>query len=89
MERLCESCKCLNKDTTLEYKQSLRKGDRFYFISPVGEVEELIIYSGISPIGFIVLSKVFKIFTSWEKANEALNDFNNVFTYFKKKNGDN
>jgi hypothetical protein len=71
--------------TTADYISDLEKGDTFYFISPEGKVEDVIIYSGISPNAFKTLSKVFTIYTKWKEAQDALIEFNSVFTYFRHK----
>ena len=55
---------------------------KWYFITPQGKVDNFIIHSGLSPSAAEVLSKVLVLYSTWEEANEALTQFNKVFTYF-------
>lgn len=63
--------------------EQFTSGSEWYFITPKGKVDSFIIHSGLSPSSAVVLSKVLVIYSTWEEANEALIQFNKVFTYFQ------
>ena len=59
-------------------------GSKWYYITPKGKIKEFIIHSGLSPQSAEVLASVHMVYEDWSKANEALVNYNKVFTSFKE-----
>lgn len=58
-------------------------GSTWYYIDKTGTIKSFIIHSGLSPYAASKLAKVFTIHKTWTEANEALTEYNKVFTIFK------
>lgn len=57
----------------------------WYYINKDGTIKSFIVHSGLSPHSAYTLSKVFVLHKTFEEANNALKEFNNVFNIFKLK----
>lgn len=60
-----------------------KSGSTWYYITPKGKIKEFIIHSELSPQSAEVLASVHRVYEDWSKANEALVNYNKVFTSFK------
>jgi hypothetical protein len=58
-------------------------GSKWYYITPKGKIKEFIIHSGLSPQSAEVLASVHIVYSDWTQANEALTNYNKIFTSFK------
>ena len=59
-------------------------GNQWYYINRKGLIEDFIVHSGLSPKSAEVLSKVHTLYSDWDEAYKALEEYNKIFTTFKE-----
>ena len=57
---------------------------QWYYINSKGFIEDFIVNSGLSPECAEALSKVHTLYSDWNEAYKALEEYNKVFTTFKE-----
>ena len=57
---------------------------QWYYIDNKGFIKDFIVHSGLSPNAAEVLSKVHTLYSDWNEAYKALEEYNKVFTTFIK-----
>lgn len=62
--------------------EEFKSGTKWYYITTKGTVDSFIIHSGLSPKAAHTLSKVHRVYKTWEEANEAFKEYNKMFTTF-------
>ena len=56
---------------------------KWYYITPAGTIDNFIVHSGLSPKSAYTLSKVHTLYRTWKEANQALTEYNSIFTTFR------
>ena len=59
-------------------------GSQWYYINSKGFIEDFIVHSGLSPKSAEVLSKVHTLYSDWDEAYKALEEYNKLFKTFKE-----
>ena len=57
---------------------------QWYYIDNKGTIKDFIVHSGLSPKSAEVLSKVHTLYSDWNEAYKALEEYNKIFTTFKE-----
>ena len=57
---------------------------QWYYIDNKGFIKDFIVHSGLSPKSAEVLSKVHTLYSDWDEAYRALEEYNKFFTTFKE-----
>ena len=57
---------------------------QWYYINSKGFIEDFIVHSGLSPKSAEVLAKVHTLYSDWNEAYKALEEYNKIFTTFKE-----
>ena len=57
---------------------------QWYYIDNKGTIKDFIVNSGLSPKSAEVLSKVHTLYSDWNEAYKALEEYNKIFTTFKE-----
>ena len=57
---------------------------QWYYIDNQGFIKDFIVHSGLSPKSAEVLSKVHTLYSDWDEAYKALEEYNKIFTTFKE-----
>ena len=68
----------------IESKPKFKSGIQWHFIDSKGFIKSFTVNSGLSPESAEVLSKVHTLYSDWNEAYKALEEYNKVFTTFKK-----
>ena len=68
----------------IESKSKFESGSQWYFIDKQGFIKSFTVHSGLSPKSAEVLSKVHTLYSDWNEAYKALEEYNKVFTTFIK-----
>lgn len=68
----------------IQTKPKFESGSQWYYIDHQGFIQDFIVHSGLSPKSAEVLSKVHTLYSDWNQAYEALENYNKVFTTFKE-----
>ena len=68
----------------IQTKPKFESGSQWYYIDNQGFIKDFIIHSGLSPKSAEVLSKVHTLYSDWNEAYKALEEYNKVFTTFKE-----
>ena len=59
-------------------------GSQWYYIDHQGFIQDFIVHSGLSPNAAEVLAGLYTVYSDWEQAYRALNNYNKNFTTFIK-----
>ena len=59
-------------------------GSQWYYINSKGFIEDFIVNSGLSPSRAEILAGIYKVYSDWNEAYKALEEYNKVFTTFKE-----
>ena len=59
-------------------------GSQWYYINNKGFIEDFIVHSGLSPKSAEALANVHTLYSDWNEAYKALEDYNKIFTTFKE-----
>ncbi len=57
---------------------------QWYYIDNQGFIKDFIVHSGLSPKSAEVLSKVHTLYSDWNEAYKALEEYNKLFKTFKE-----
>mgnify|MGYP006348046931 CR=1 FL=1 len=57
---------------------------QWYYINNKGFIEDFIVHSGLSPSNAEILAGIYKVYSDWSQAKEALDKYNKVFKTFKE-----
>ena len=57
---------------------------QWYYINNQGFIKDFIVHLSLSPKSAKVLSKVHTLYSDWNEAHKALEEYNKVFTTFKE-----
>lgn len=60
-------------------------GSQWYYIDNQGFIKDFIIHSGMSPKSAEVLAKVYTVYSDWNEAYKALEEYNKTFNTFIKE----
>ena len=60
-------------------------GSQWYYIDNKGTIKDFIVHSGLSPSNAEILAGIYKVYSDWSQAKEALDKYNRVFTTFKEQ----
>lgn len=58
-------------------------GSQWYYIDNQGFIKDFIIHSGMSPKSAEVLAKVYTVYSDWNEAYKALEEYNKTFNTFE------
>ena len=58
---------------------------QWYYIDNKGSIKDFIVHSGLSPSNAEILEGIYKVYSDWSQAKEALDKYNKVFTTFKEQ----
>ena len=58
---------------------------QWYYIDNKGTIKDFIVHSGLSPSNAEILEGIYKVYSDWSQAKEALDKYNKVFTTFKEQ----
>ena len=58
---------------------------QWYYIDNKGTIKDFIVHSGLSPSNAEILAGIYKVYSDWSQAKEALDKYNKVFTTFKEQ----
>ena len=68
----------------IESTPKFKPNSQWYYINSKGFIEDFIVHSGLSPKSAEVLSKVHTLYSDWNEAYKALEEYNKIFTTFKE-----
>ena len=68
-----------------ESKSKFEPYSEWYFIDNTGTIKDFIVHSGLSPSSAEILAGIYKVYSDWSQAKEALDKYNKVFTTFKEQ----
>ena len=57
---------------------------QWYYIDNKGTIKDFIVHSGLSPSNAEILAGIYKVYSDWNEAYKALEEYNKVFTTFKE-----
>lgn len=63
----------------------LESHSQWYYIDNKGTIKDFIVHSGLSPSNAEILAGIYKVYSDWSQAKEALDKYNKVFTTFKEQ----
>ena len=58
---------------------------QWYYIDNKGTIKDFIVNSGLSSSSAEILAGIYKVYSDWSQAKEALDKYNKVFTTFKEQ----
>ena len=59
-------------------------GSQWYYIDNQGLIKDFIVHSGLSPNAAEILASVHTVYSDWNEAYKALEEYNKIFTTFKE-----
>ena len=65
-------------------KSKFEPHSQWYYIDNKGTIKDFIVHSGLSPKSAEVLAKVHTLYSDWDEAYKALEEYNKIFTTFKE-----
>ena len=57
---------------------------QWYYIDNKGTIKDFIVNSGLSSSSAEILAGIYKVYSDWSQAKEALDKYNKVFKTFKE-----
>ena len=68
----------------IQTKPKFKSHSQWYYIDNQGFIKDFIVHSGLSPKSAEILSKVHTLYSDWNEAYKALEEYNKIFTTFKE-----
>ena len=59
-------------------------GSQWYYINSKGFIQDFIVHSGLSSNAAEILAGIYKVYSDWNEAYKALEEYNKIFTTFKE-----
>ena len=75
----------IHSNEVIESTQKFESGSQWYYIDHQGFIQDFIVHSGLSPNSAEILAGIYKVYSDWSQAKEALDKYNKVFTTFKEQ----
>ena len=69
----------------IESTQKFKPHSQWYYIDNKGTIKDFIVNSGLSSSSAEILAGIYKVYSDWSQAKEALDKYNKVFTTFKEQ----
>ena len=79
-----ESFYAIGSVEVIESEPKFKPHSQWYYINSKGFIEDFIVHSGLSPKSAKVLAKVHTLYSDWNEAYKALEEYNKFFTTFKE-----
>lgn len=77
-----ESYYSIESVEVIQTKSKFESGSQWYYIDRQGFIQNFIIHSGLSPNAAEALAGIYTVYSDWNQAYEALNNYNKNFTTF-------
>ena len=68
----------------IQTKPKFQSGSQWYYIDNKGFIQDFIVHSGLSPNAAEILASVHTVYSDWNEAYKALEEYNKIFTTFKE-----
>ena len=79
-----ESYYAIESVEVIQTKPKFESGSQWYYIDNKGFIQDFIVHSGLSPNAAETLAGIYTVYSDWKQAYEALENYNKIFTTFKK-----
>lgn len=80
-----ESYYAIESVEVIQTKPKFESGSQWYYIDHQGFIQDFIVHSGLSPNAAEILAGIYTVYSDWEQAYRALNEYNKTFTTFTKE----
>ena len=74
----------IHSTEVIENVPKFESHSQWYYIDNKGTIKDFIVHSGLSPKSAEVLSKVHTLYSDWNEAYKALEEYNKLFKTFKE-----
>ena len=75
----------IHSTEVIENVPKFESHSQWYYIDNQGFIKDFIVHSGLSPNAAEILSGIYKVYSDWSQAKEALDKYNKVFTTFREQ----
>lgn len=79
-----ESYYAIESVEVIQTKSKFESGSQWYYIDHKGFIQDFIVHSGLSPNAAEILAGIYTVYSDWEQAYQALNNYNKTFNTFIK-----
>ena len=79
-----ESFYAIESVEVIQTKPKFESGSQWYYIDSKGFIQDFIVHSGLSPNAAEILAGIYTVYSDWNQAYKALENYNKVFTTFKE-----
>ena len=79
-----ESFYAIESVEVIQTKPKFESGSQWYYIDSKGFIQDFIVHSGLSPKSAEILAGVHTLYSDWNEAYKALEEYNKIFTTFKE-----
>ena len=73
----------IHSTEVIENVPKFESHSQWYYIDNKGTIKDFIVHSGLSQSSAEILAGIYKVYSDWSQAKEALEEYNKVFTTFK------
>ena len=74
----------IHSTEVIENVPKFESHSQWYYIDNQGFIKDFIVHSGLSPNAAEILASVHTVYSDWNKAYKALEEYNKFFTTFKE-----
>ena len=74
----------IHSTEVIENVPKFESHSQWYYIDNKGTIKEFIVHSGLSPNAAEILARVHTVYSDWNEAYKALEEYNKIFTTFKE-----
>ena len=75
----------IHSTEVIENVPKFESHSQWYYIDSKGTIKDFIVHSGLSPSNAEILAGIYKVYSDWSQAKEALDKYNKVFTTFREQ----
>ena len=79
-----ESFYAIESVEVVQTKPKFESHSQWYYIDHQGFIQDFIVHSGLSPNAAEILAGIYTVYSDWNEAYKALENYNKVFTTFKE-----
>ena len=79
-----ESFYSIDSVEVIESEPKFKSHSQWYYIDNKGFIQDFIVHSGLSPNAAEILASVHTVYSDWNEAYKALEEYNKIFTAFKE-----
>ena len=75
----------IHSTEVIENVPKFESHSQWYYIDSKGTIKDFIVHSGLSSSSAEILAGIYKVYSDWSQAKEALDKYSKVFTTFREQ----